>query len=579
MADLSFEEIVEKVIIEKKIPRWKLLELIEKKKEELGGLITDKSAAMLVAKELGLNFFDKFISEGKIDINKLKPGMRNATLIGRVLHIFPIREFMVDNRKNEVASLILGDETGEIRVVFWNSSHIKLIREGEIKRNDILRIIGADVREGRDGNAEVHVGSKGKIVVNPEDVNSEKIPKVSGKRLKIEELHANMYNIVLRGIIKKKSSLTSFERGEKQGKLLSAILGDETGEIRVVFWNEKAEEAEKLSEGNIVELEGVYTRSGRMESLEVHVNSESIIRVLQPEDVDEKLLASASAPKLQFTSIEDLAAGVKTPYVNVKGIVSRIESLREFVRGDGSIGKRLVFMLSDEDGNAVRIVAWDNEAERLSNISEGDIIQILHGYVRKGISGDLEIHISKLSTTEILGKKYLAPPVQIQGPTHITDFRRVRLKDVNENDRVEVRASIVYFFDKPLLYNACPDCFKKAELIDDKWFCPNCGKEIDNPVQRLTLTCIIDDGSDTIVAKCWNDVAVKLLDLKTRSDQVTRDELLSRLNEVTGKDFVFRGTITYNDVSDRLELNVLDVEQADPIIEAEKLIDEMKKVL
>ncbi len=579
MVDLSFEEIVEKVIIEKKIPRWKLLELIEKKKEELGGLITDKSAAMLVAKELGLNLFDRFVSEGKIDINKLKPGMRNVTLIGRVLHIFPIREFTIDNRKNEVVSLILGDETGEIRVVFWNSNHIKLIKEGEIKRNDILRIIGADVREGRDGNAEVHVGSKGKIVVNPEDVDSEKIPKVSGKRLKIEELRANMYNIVLRGIIKKKSSLTSFEKGEKQGKLLTAILGDETGEIRVVFWNEKAEEAEKLNEGNIVELEGVYTRSGRMESLEVHVDSESIIRVLQPEDVDEKLLASASAPKLQFTLIGDLAAGVKTPYVNVKGIVSRIESLREFVRGDGSIGKRLVFMLSDEDGNAVRVVAWDNEAERLSNISEGDIIQILHGYARKGISGDLEIHISKLSTTEILGKKDLAPPVQIQRPIHIADFRRVKLKDVNENERVEIRASVVYFFDRPLLYNACPDCFKKVELRDDKWFCSNCGREVNSPVQRLTLTCVIDDGSDTIVAKCWDDVAVKLLDLKIRLDQITRDELLSRLDEITGKDFIFRGTITYNEVSDRLELNVLDVEQVDPIIEAEKLINKVKKIL
>ena len=579
MVDLSFEEIVEKVIIEKKIPRWKLLELIEKKKEELGGLITDKSAAMLVAKELGLNLFDKFVSEGKIDINKLKPGMRNVTLIGRVLHIFPIREFTIDNRKNEVVSLILGDETGEIRVVFWNSSHIKLIKEGEIKRNDILRIIGADVREGRDGNAEVHVGSKGKIVVNPEDVDSEKIPKVSGKRLKIEELRANMYNIVLRGIIKKKSSLTSFEKGEKQGKLLTAILGDETGEIRVVFWNEKAEEAEKLNEGNIVELEGVYTRSGRMESLEVHVDSESIIRVLQPEDVDEKLLASASAPKLQFISIGDLAAGVKTPYVNVRGVVSRIESLREFVRGDGSIGKRLVFMLSDEDGNAVRVVAWDNEAERLSNISEGDIIQILHGYVRKGMSGDLEIHISKLSTTEILGKKDLAPPVQIQRPNHIADFRRVKLKDVNENERVEIRASVVYFFDRPLLYNACPDCFKKVELRDDKWFCSNCGREVNSPVQRLTLTCVIDDGSDTIVAKCWDNVAVKLLDLKIRLDQITRDELLSRLDEITGKDFVFRGTITYNEVSDRLELNVLNVEQVDPIMEAEKLINKVKKII
>jgi len=224
-------------------------------------------------------------------------------------------------------------------------------------------------------------------------------------------------------------------------------------------------------------------------------------------------------------------------------------------------------------------VAWDNEAERLSNISEGDIIQILHGYVRKGISGDLEIHISKLSTTEILGKKYLAPPVQIQGPTHIADFRRVKLKDVNENERVEIRASVVYFFDRPLLYNACPDCFKKVELRDDKWFCSNCGREVNSPVQRLTLTCVIDDGSDTIVAKCWDDVAVKLLDLKIRLDQITRDELLSRLDEITGKDFIFRGTITYNEVSDRLELNVLDVEQVDPIMEAEKLINKVKKIL
>ena len=462
MVDLSFEEIIEKVIIEKKIPRWKLLELIKKKKEELGGLITDKSAAMVVAKELGLNFFDKFVSEGKIDIDKLRPGMRNVTLIGRVLHIFPIREFTVNKRKNEVASLILGDETGE---------------------------------------------------------------------------------------------------------------------VRVVFWNDKAEEAASLKEKDIIELVGVYTKSGKVENLEVHVDSGSEIKVLREDEVEEELLSSVYAMEPQFVSIADLTLGVKTPYVNVEGVISGIESLREFVREDGNIGKRLVFMLSDEDGNSVRVVAWNDEAERLSNISEGDVIRILHGYVKRGISGDFEIHIGKLSTTKVLEKGGFITTTEIQKPMPVTDFHRVKLQDINENERIEVRASVVYLFDKPLLYDACPECFKKVELKDNKWLCPNCGREVDIPVKKLTLTCIIDDGSDTIVAKCWNDIAIRLLGIRESLDQITYEKLLLKTDKIMGRDFIFRGIVTYNPVSNRLELNVLDVERSDPIKEAENLVEKIKRIL
>lgn len=578
MVDLSFEEIIEKVIIEKKIPKWKLLELIKNKKEELGGLITDKSAAMVVAKELGLNFFDKFVSEGKIDVDKLRPGMHNVTLIGRVLHIFPIREFTVNERRNEVASLILGDETGEIRVVFWNTDHVRLIKEGNIKKNDILRIIGADVREGRNKNIEVHVGSRGKIIVNPEDIDPEKIPQASGKLVKIGELDVNMYNIILRGVIKKIGNLTSFKRKGRQGKILSLILGDETGEVRVVFWNDKADEAASLKEKAIIELVGVYTKPGKVENLEVHVDSGSEIRVLRRDEVEE-LLSSVYTMKPQFISIADLTLGVKTSCVNVKGVISGIESLREFIREDGNIGKRLIFTLSDENGNSVRVVAWNDEAERLSNISEGDVIQIIHGYVKKGISGDFEIHVGKLSTTKVLEKKSFMATADVQKPMLMTDFRRVKLQDVDENERIEVRASVVYLFDKPLLYDACPDCFKKVELKDDKWLCPNCGKKVNIPVKKLAVTCIIDDGSDTIVAKCWNGIAIKLLDIKESLDRITYEKLLLEINKIIGRDFIFRGIITYNPVSNRLELNVLDVERSNPIKEAEKLVEKIKRIL
>ena len=576
MADLSFEEIVEKIMFEKKISRWKLLELIKKKKDELGGLITDKSAAMLVAKELGLNFFNKFIPEEKINISKLKPGMRNVTLIGRVSYIFPIREFTIKNKKNEVVSLILYDGTGEVRVVLWDTNHINLVKKGLIKRDSVLRVIGADVREGRDKNTEVHVGSKGNIIVNPEDVDLEKVPRIQKKRLKIEELDVNMYNIIVRGVIKKIGPLTSFEWKDRPGKILSLILCDETGEVRVVFWNEKAEEAANLKDGDVIELSDVYTKLGRTENIEIHVDSESIIKVLRPEEVSEELFSLSHITEDKFKPIADLT---ESPDVNVEGIVARIESLREFVREDGSIGKRLAFVLSDEDGHTIRVVAWDDTAEQLSNISEGDALQIFHGYVKRGLSGNLEVHIGKLSTINVVKEKFFTIAEPVEKKPHLTGFRRVKLQNVKENERIEVRASITYFFDKPLMYDACPDCLRKVELKENVWICRKCGKEITSPIPRLTLTCIIDDGSDTIVAKCWNDVATKLLNLEEDLSQVTHEELLSKISDILGKEFIFRGNIVYNDVSNRLELNVLEIERVDPAKEAEKLLERIKKAL
>lgn len=578
MVDLSFEEIVEKIMFEKKISRWKLLELIKKKKDELGGLITDKSAAMLVAKELGLNFFNKFVSEEKIEISKLKPGMRNVTLIGRVSHIFPIREFTVNNRKKEVGSLILYDGTGEIRVVLWDANHIKLIKEGVVKRDCVLRIIGADVRESRDKTTEVHVGNKGNIIVNPEDIDLEEIPKIPKRRLKIGELDVNIYNITICGVVKKIGPLTSFEWKDKPGKILSLILGDETGEVRVVFWNEKAEEATDLKEGNVIELSSVYTKPGRTEKIEIHVDSESTIKVLQPEEISEELssLSHMTETEDKFVPITDLTESLS---VNVEGIVARIESLREFVREDGSIGKRLTFILSDENGNAVRVVAWNNAADQLSGISEGDILQVFRGYVKRGLSGNLEVHIGKLSTIKVVKGEFSRIAERIQKIPHLADFRRVKLQNVKENERIEVRASVAYFFDQPLIYDACPNCLRKVELKGNIWICHNCGKEITSPIPRLTLTCIIDDGSDTIVAKCWNNVAAKLLNIKDNLGQIAREELLSKINEILGKEFIFRGSVVYNDISNRSELNVFEIAEVDPVKEAEKLMEKIKKVL
>src|SRR3989344_4094449 len=83
---------------------------IEAKKAKLSGLISKEGAAQIVAAELGLN-----LDQEQLKISELLQGMKRANVLGKIIKINPIREYNKNGRQGKVASMVLADDTANIR--------------------------------------------------------------------------------------------------------------------------------------------------------------------------------------------------------------------------------------------------------------------------------------------------------------------------------------------------------------------------------------------------------------------------------------------------------------------------------
>lgn len=115
---------------------------IEARRAKLSGLISKEGAAQIIAAELGVNF-----DNIQLKVVELMPGMRKANTLVKVIRIFPVREFNKSGREGKVVNLIVADGSGSIRVVLWDTNHIALIENQEIKEGDSIEIKNASVRD------------------------------------------------------------------------------------------------------------------------------------------------------------------------------------------------------------------------------------------------------------------------------------------------------------------------------------------------------------------------------------------------------------------------------------------------
>ncbi len=185
MFNKSYEEIVRKIKEETKISEEEIEKKVQEKIKQLSDLVSKEGAAHIVANQLGIKLFED-LPKRELKVKDLFAGMGAVSLLARVINIFNIIEFNKENRQGRVVSLVVGDETGVTRLAIWDERYIKQVEENKIKINDIIRIRNAYSRENN-GNVELHLGSKGQIVVNPEGEKVETV-KFNSSKKKINEL-------------------------------------------------------------------------------------------------------------------------------------------------------------------------------------------------------------------------------------------------------------------------------------------------------------------------------------------------------------------------------------------------------
>ena len=270
MINIPLPQIKERISQKTGLSEDDINQKIKAKLKQLPGLISEEGAAHIVANELGVKLFD--IGE-KLQIKNILAGMRNVDVVGKVLQKYELREFNKENTSGKVANILIGDETGIVRVVLWNKQ-AELINQ--LKEGDVVKVRGGYVRENN-GRKEVHLNDLSKLIINPPGVEVEVKPYApqTFMRKQIADIKEDDANVEILATIVQVFDINFFEVCPQCSKrvrlrdegfacpthgnvtpdfnyVLNLYLDDGSDNIRVVFWRQQIEELFSMDKPQIM---------------------------------------------------------------------------------------------------------------------------------------------------------------------------------------------------------------------------------------------------------------------------------------------------------------------------------------
>jgi replication factor A1 len=261
------DALVEQISEESEKDEDEIRERIEDKMKEMSGLVSEEGAAHLIAKEEGVELAETVEKELKVE--NIVPGMRRVDVKAKVVDITDVNTFERDDGEDgKVQNLVLGDDTGTIRMSLWDEQTD--VTE-KVDVGDSIHITGAYSREDNRGNAELRIGNDTQMEMLDEDIGAVQESSSSGgggqhERVNIGEVMDENMNYEVVGTVvelytdnpfykacpecnKKVEEADGAYECEEHGEvdieynlILSAIVDDGYGNIRTVFFRDRAKE-------------------------------------------------------------------------------------------------------------------------------------------------------------------------------------------------------------------------------------------------------------------------------------------------------------------------------------------------
>jgi replication factor A1 len=230
--------------------------------------------------------------------------------------------------------------------------------------------------------------------------------------------------------------LRTFEREgqDEDGRVVNVEAGDESGTVRLAFWDGEAQAVVdgQLEVGDVLRIKG-RPKEG-YNGLEVSVD--------QAESDEE---AEIDVEPGGGGTIDGLTLGQSD--VTVTGLVLGTDTVRTFDRDDGSEGRVANLTLGDETGR-IRVTLWDDRADRATELEPGTAVEVVDGYVRER-EGDLELHVGDRGAVEEIDETVAYEPeatpietveigdrVDIAGVVRSTDPKRTFDRDDGSEGQV-----------------------------------------------------------------------------------------------------------------------------------------------
>jgi len=401
----SLEEIINRILAEvPNLTREDVRLMIEQKRREVGGLLTNEGAAYIVASELGVSVYSEGTLKTEISIRDLVPGANDVSINGRVILVYPVQTFSRLNKTTgKLARMIIADSTGTLSVVLWDDK-ADLLKQ--ITQNQIVRILHGYVRESLDGKLELHIGVRGDVLINPANVNPEHFPEVKEFFKKIGELNEDEKSVDVVALVSRVFPVTTFQKEAGIGKVSRLELSDDTGLVMAVLWNEKADVVKEVKRGDCLQIMGAKVKRGFQGNLEIHAEKGAQVSILAEKP------PHISLPAIKPAQIAKLKPGMAD--VDVLARVVSIGPVREFRRPTKEVGHVATLIIKDATGST-RLTLWDEKIDVIERIRLGDIVLVESAYTKPGLGGFIDLNLGRrgvLTINPIIKEAIMPPPIE-----------------------------------------------------------------------------------------------------------------------------------------------------------------------
>lgn len=208
--------------------------------------------------------------------------------------------------------------------------------------------------------------------------------------LLVKDLFPGLNDVTVAGRILAVFPLRTFD-GAKKGKLAALLIGDKSGVLRVVLWNEKTAllETKEIEVGRLVSFSHAYTREYAGDKVELHVSEKSEVKGI-PEDSQNSEYPEIRRFMIKIGQLPSIRGDKRAIFA---GTVKRVYPASTFERKDSTQGKVMRFIMEDSTGT-ISVVVWNEKADEFENFLKiDDRLQVVNGKIKKGLGGEMEINI------------------------------------------------------------------------------------------------------------------------------------------------------------------------------------------